>query len=134
VARLPVALVVYEAPHRVRAAVADLGRALGLERSLVVAREITKKFETITRMPLADASGWFVGDPNRERGEFVLLVDAPPVAQAVPGTAALDVRRLLAALVDELPPARAARVAAAATGLARDALYAQALSLKGERG
>ncbi len=55
----------------------QLAAALGGERSLVVAREITKKFETIAQMTLAEASAWFAADPNRERGEFVLLVDAP---------------------------------------------------------
>jgi len=134
VARLPVALVVYEAPHRVRDTVAHLGAALAGERVLVVAREVTKKFESITRTTLAEAPAWFDADPNHERGEFVLLVDAPPEHQAVPGESALDLRRLLVALVAELPPARAARVAAAVTGLPRDAIYAQALALKSERG
>lgn len=134
VARLPVALVVYEAPHRVRDTVAHLGAALAGERMLVVAREVTKKFESITRTTLAEAPAWFDADPNHERGEFVLLVDAPPEHQAVPGESALDLRRLLVALVAELPPARAARVAAAVTGLPRDAIYAQALALKSERG
>ena len=133
VARLPVALVVYEAPHRVRDTVAHLGAALAGERVLVVAREVTKKFESITRTTLAEAPAWFDADPNHERGEFVLLVDAPPEHQAVPGESALDLRRLLVALVAELPPARAARVAAAVTGLPRDAIYAQALALKSER-
>ena len=81
VAREPSALVIYEAPHRVGATVAELGAALGGDRSLVVARELTKKFETITQMTLAEAPEWFAADPNRERGEFVLLVDAP----AAPG-------------------------------------------------
>jgi 16S rRNA (cytidine1402-2'-O)-methyltransferase len=48
----------------------------------VVAREITKKFETITQMTLAEAPEWFAADPNRERGEFVLLVDAPVSRQS----------------------------------------------------
>jgi 16S rRNA (cytidine1402-2'-O)-methyltransferase len=64
----------------------------------------------------------------------VLLVDAPPKPEAVAGESAFDMRRLLAALIVELPPARAARVAAAATGLPRDAIYAQALALKAEQG
>jgi len=134
VAPLPVALVVYEAPHRVRATVAHLGEALGGERTLVVAREVTKKFESITQTTLGEAPGWFAADPNHERGEFVLVIDAPPDAELAAGDSAFDVRRLLTALVAELPPARAARVAAAATGLPRDALYAQALALKVERG
>lgn len=133
VARLPVALVVYEAPHRVRDTVAQLGEELGGERTLVVARELTKKFESITRTTLNEAPAWFAADPNHERGEFVLLVDAPPETEAIAGEPELDLRRLLTALVAELPPARAARVAAAATGLPRDAIYAQALALKSER-
>jgi len=63
----------------------------------------------------------------------VLLVDAPPAEEAAPAAGPIDARRLLAALVAELPPARAARVAAAATGLPRDVLYAQAMALKGDR-
>ena len=134
VARLPVALVVYEAPHRVRDTVAHLVEALGGERTLVVAREITKKFESITQTTLGEAREWFAADSNRERGEFVLLVDAPRAADAATGDSSIDAGRLLAALVEELPPARAARVAAAATGLPRAALYAQALALKAGRG
>ncbi|MET0682730.1 MAG: 16S rRNA (cytidine(1402)-2'-O)-methyltransferase [Casimicrobiaceae bacterium] len=133
VSREPCALVIYEAPHRVRATAAELGAALGGERSLVVAREITKKFETITQMTLAEAPDWFAADPNRERGEFVLLVDAPAEPAIVSLETPLDLRRLLTALVGELPPARAARVAAAATGLPRDMLYAEALALKAPR-
>jgi 16S rRNA (cytidine1402-2'-O)-methyltransferase len=129
VAALPAALVLYEAPHRVAATVAELAAALGPGRDLVVARELTKKFETIVRVPLADAPAWFAADENRTRGEFVLIVDvAAAAAEVAPASA--DVRRLLAALVAELPPARAARVAAAATGLPRAELYAQAMALK----
>jgi 16S rRNA (cytidine1402-2'-O)-methyltransferase len=129
-AKIDAALVVYEAPHRVRATVEELRNALGGERMLVVAREITKKFETISRTNLAEASQWLDEDANRERGEFVLLVDAP--ADRIRG-AAIDPRELLMALVDELPASRAARVAAAVTGLPRDTLYAHAVELKAGR-
>jgi 16S rRNA (cytidine1402-2'-O)-methyltransferase len=84
-------------------------------------------------MTLAEAPEWFAADPNRERGEFVLLVDAPAESAIVSADTPLDLRRLLTALVAELPPARAARVAAAATGLPRDMLYAEALALKAPR-
>jgi 16S rRNA (cytidine1402-2'-O)-methyltransferase len=67
-AAIPAALVFYEAPHRVRACVDDLLAVLGPDRILVVARELTKTFETIARMPLADAPAWFAADANRERG------------------------------------------------------------------
>ena len=133
VAHLPFALVVYEAPHRVRATIDHLTAALGGDRALVIAREITKKFETIARMTLTNAPGWFAADPNHARGEFVLLVDAPLHVAEGAGASERDAQRLLAALVVELSPARAARVAAAATGLPRERLYAQAIAIKGNR-
>ncbi|MBK6336384.1 MAG: 16S rRNA (cytidine(1402)-2'-O)-methyltransferase [Betaproteobacteria bacterium] len=132
VAALPsCALVCYEAPHRVRATVADLLGICGGTRELVVARELTKKFESITRLPLAEAAAWFDADANRERGEFVLVVDQAPPTPAPATAPGQDVRQLLRALVEELPPARAARVAAVATGLPRAELYALAVALKG---
>ena len=134
VAALPCALVCYEAPHRVRATVADLATACGGLRTLVVARELTKLHETIARVPLIEAPAWFAADANRERGEFVLIVDRAPDAGVEAHADVASARPLVAALLDELPPARAARVAAAATGLPRDALYSLALSLRGSDG
>ncbi len=116
---------VYEAPHRVRDTVVELIAMLGGARALVVAREITKKFETVTHLLLADAPAWFAAEANRERGEFVLIVDAPAAATRAPEAMTPETDRLLRALRAELPPARAARVAAAATGLPRNALYAR---------
>jgi 16S rRNA (cytidine1402-2'-O)-methyltransferase len=130
-ANLPAAIVLYEAPHRVRATVADLNAALGGDRALVVGRELTKAFETITRIPLGRADAWFSEDPNRERGEFVLIVDVLPAAQRIASeTLSRDAERWLVALLEELPPARAARVVAAAAGIGREAAYARALALK----
>jgi len=126
VASLPCALVLYEAPHRVRETVSELGSALG-PRTLVVARELTKVFETIARMPLESAPAWFDADVNRARGELVLIVDAAREPRMSPPA---DVERWLVELVRELPPARAARVVANVTGSARDQLYARALALK----
>jgi 16S rRNA (cytidine1402-2'-O)-methyltransferase len=132
-ASIPAALVFYEAPHRVRATADDMAAAFG-ERRLVVARELTKTFETIAAMPLPDAAAWFAADGNRARGEFVLIVDAPVECDTRPAMTP-DVGRWVAALVEELPPARAARVVANVTGVARDEAYALALKLsKGRKG
>jgi 16S rRNA (cytidine1402-2'-O)-methyltransferase len=127
IASWPVALVFYEAPHRIADTLGALAQALDGRRMVTVARELTKAFETIVTMPLADALAWLAADANRTRGEFVLIVDAP-IEQAA--GAAVDADRLLAALLEELPSARAARVAAAATDRPRDALYARALELR----
>ena len=129
---LPMAVVLYEAPHRVRATVAELAATLGGGRTLVIARELTKMFETIACMPLADGAAWLDADAHRQRGEFVLIVDAPAPAAEAPAALSADVERWLAALLEELPPARAARVAAAASRVPRAALYARALALKPE--
>ena len=130
VAALPLALVFYEAPHRVRATVGELAAALGPARDLVVARELTKLFETIARMPLAGADAWFAADANRERGEFVLIVDVAAGEHAETAALPPEADRWLRAVLQELPPARAARVIAAATDFSRDALYERALALK----
>ena len=129
IAAWPVALVFYEAPHRIAATLDELAAALDARRRLVIAREITKTFETLASIPLGTARSWLDEDANRARGEFVLIVDAPSKEGAA-GELSPDVHRLLAALVTELPPARAARVAAEATGVARDALYARAVALR----
>jgi len=129
-ARLPAAVVMYEAPHRVAATVGDIVASFGDTRALVVAREITKTFETVARMPLADAVAWFAGDANRLRGEFVLIVDAAEQEAAAPAALDETAERWLVALLAELPPARAARLVAAVTGVARDVVYARAMTLK----
>jgi 16S rRNA (cytidine1402-2'-O)-methyltransferase len=129
IAAWPLALVFYEAPHRVQATLGELASAFDAVRTLTVAREVTKTFETIASMPLSEAVQWVARDSNRSRGEFVLIVDAP-VAPEAAATLSADSERVLARLLRELPPARAARVAADITGVARDALYARALELR----
>ena len=128
---LALALVIYEAPHRVRETVEELAQWLEGTRTLVIARELTKKFESIAAMPLRRASEWLAGDSDRQRGEFVLIVDACPTANRSEAAGITpDVERWLALLAHELPPARLARIAAAATGIPRDILYARAQRLK----
>lgn len=132
-AKLPVALVFFEAPHRVASTVAWLAATLDGARRLVVARELSKVFESVASVALADAPEWFAADPDRRRGEFVLIVDAPAEDSGErTGSAALDdaALRVLSVLLDELPPSRAAHVAAALTGASRGALYARAIALR----
>jgi 16S rRNA (cytidine1402-2'-O)-methyltransferase len=125
----PCALVFYEAPHRIRATVDALAASLGPERRLVIAREISKRFETIHRCTLADGPAWVAADTDRQRGEFVLIVDAPEI---VMNTAADAHDPMLCVLLAELPLAQAVRVAASLTGAPRKRLYERALGLKRE--
>lgn len=120
------ALVFYEAPHRIEETLTDLAELLEPQRQIAIARELTKMFEQIARMPLAAAPGWLKDDENRKRGEFVLIVSAPPPPAGL-DAAALRVLRILAA---ELPTRQAAKLAAEITGQSKNALYEQALMLK----
>jgi len=121
----PHALVLYEAPHRILECVADLLDALGGERRLVIARELTKLHEAVRAMPLADASAWLAADANRQRGEFVLIVSGAPEVD----DDYAEARRVLAMLLAELPVRTAVKLAAAITGAPRNSLYAAALEL-----
>jgi len=122
-------LIVYESSHRIEDCVADLATTLGEQRRVCLARELSKRFEQSVRLPAAALLDWLRADANRSRGEFVLVIEgAPPAPRS-----AFDVESLLRALLRELPPARAARVAAELTGERRNALYSRALALNGER-
>ena len=130
--QLPAAMVFYEAPHRIQASVQDLLEVLGPERQVAFARELTKRFEELARMPLAQAQAWLAADSHREQGEYVVIVcPLEPLASAeldLEGAAAVDV--WLDALLEAVSVRDAARIAAKATGLARDTLYARALARK----
>ena len=132
-AALPSALVFYEAPHRIVETVVALARVFGGERTLVIARELTKLFETIHSCPLGEAENWLHGDPNRQRGEFVLIVSGAPSrrSEGLDG----EVERVLRVLLAEgLPVKQVARLAQAITGASKNALYERALALKTEPG
>lgn len=120
------ALVFYEAPHRVMETVGALVDLLEPQREIVIARELSKLFEQIERMPLADAPAWLAADANHQRGEFVLVVSGPPPREGMDA----ETERVLIALLAELPVKQAAKLAAEITGQPKNALYARALELK----
>ena len=121
---LPYTLVFYEAPHRVVECVEDMSAALGPERVLVIARELTKLFEQIHRCRLGEAAAWLRED--RERGEFVLIAEG---AAARSENAKLDWERVLTTLIAELPLAHAVKLTCKLTGAKKNAVYARALQL-----
>jgi len=127
-ATAPWAIVLFEAPHRIARTLADLYAALGA-RDVIIARELTKRFETIARVPLAEARAWVEADRDRARGEFVLVIEARPGQLEARGREP-DPRAVLAALLAELPLKQAVALAARITGERRNALYAMALDMK----
>jgi 16S rRNA (cytidine1402-2'-O)-methyltransferase len=119
-------LVFYEAPHRIEETVADLVALLEPEREIVVARELTKLFEQIVRLPLPAVPAWLAADENHRRGEFVLLVSAPPPRVGID----VESERVLKLLLAELPVKQAAKLASEITGASKNDLYRRALEIK----
>ncbi len=121
------ALVMYESPHRMRDTVGDLEHVLGGEREIVIARELTKMFETVHACRLGEAGAWLDADPHRLKGEFVLVVSGAPAQAEVEGE---DQDRVLGILLAQLPLKQAVQLAAQITGGKRNALYQRALEMK----
>ena len=121
-------VVFYESPHRITESIDDLAAVLEPDRTVVLGRELTKRFEQIHRCRAGDLPGWLAADSDRRRGEFVVAFDAAP-----PGPMqAQPVDALLRALCDELPVRQAARIAAQLTPMRANELYRRALELRGE--
>lgn len=122
----PRTLIFYEAPHRILECLEDMELVFGGERVALLARELTKTFETLNGLPLAELRAWVAGDSNQQRGECVVLVagwQAPEGEDAV----SADTLRVLDLLLKEMPLKRAAAVAAEITGVRKNLLYQVAL-------
>ncbi|OJW37100.1 MAG: 16S rRNA (cytidine(1402)-2'-O)-methyltransferase [Rhodanobacter sp. 67-28] len=116
----PRTIIFYESSHRVAESLADMRDVFGAEREAVLARELTKMFETVLGEPLAALAARVAADPDQQRGEHVILV----AGRGEEADARLaEGQRVFAILRDELPPAKAAKLAAAISGAPRKALY-----------
>ncbi|MGC9421697.1 16S rRNA (cytidine(1402)-2'-O)-methyltransferase [Vibrio sp.] len=111
----------YESPHRISESLRDMLEILGPDRQVVLARELTKTFETIQGLPLGELITWIEEDENRKRGEMVLLIHGHREEKndALPDQAL----RALAILTKELPLKKAAALAAEIYNLKKNALY-----------
>lgn len=121
-------LIFYESSHRIVASVADFGQALGGDRQLCIARELTKKFETIHSAPIAEALEWLQSDSDQQRGEFVLIAAGNTALQRE--EVQTSVEQVLETLLAELPLKQAVQLAAQITGHKKNELYQQALELQ----
>ncbi|PJI48974.1 MAG: 16S rRNA (cytidine(1402)-2'-O)-methyltransferase [Pseudomonas sp.] len=127
----PRTLIFYEAPHRVLECIEDMAAVFGDERPALLARELTKTFETLKGLPLGELREFVASDSNQQRGECVLLVAGKP---APVGDEAVDAQtlRVLDLLLAELPVKRAAALAAEITGARKNQLYQLALERQGK--
>lgn len=121
----PRTVLFYEAPHRIVDTLQDMVAVLGAEREVVLARELTKTFETIRLLPVAELLQWVQSDSNQQRGEMVLLVRG--VSRDRNDELSAEVLRIMAVLLDELPLKQAAALGAKLTGEKKNRLYQWAL-------
>ncbi|MCL1090408.1 16S rRNA (cytidine(1402)-2'-O)-methyltransferase [Shewanella profunda] len=117
----PRTLIFYESPHRIEHSLTTMAEVLGGDRHVVMAREVTKTFETFLSGPVADVLARVSTDPNQQKGEIVLMVHGYHIDddEAIP-TVAINTLKLLC---EELPLKKAAAIAAQIHGLKKNALY-----------
>ncbi|UCL88236.1 16S rRNA (cytidine(1402)-2'-O)-methyltransferase [Pseudomonas sp. HS-18] len=127
----PRTLIFYEAPHRVLECIEDMVAIFGDERPALLARELTKAFETLKGLPLRELREFVASDSNQQRGECVLLVAGKPAPE---GDETVDAHtlRVLDLLLAEMPIKRAAALAAEITGARKNQLYQIALERQGK--
>ena len=123
-------LIFYEAPHRIIEMLKDCQQVFGGQRKVVLARELTKTFETIHGDVLDELIPWVEADENQRKGEFVVLVQGAESRDSTEINA--EAERILLILLEELPVKQAAALAANITGLKKNALYQYALQLKSD--
>lgn len=120
-------MVFYDAPRRAIDTVDDIISALGEDRYIVLAREITKAFETIYGDTAANIKTWLESDANQQKGELVLIIEGK---KAVDNDISVEAKHTLKLLLAELPPKKACAITAEIYGLKKKALYDYALAQK----
>lgn len=120
-------LIFYEAPHRILETLQDIRDVFGPDREVVIAREITKTFETIKGNNVAALVDWVATDSNQQRGEIVLLVHGAPKQENEAITP--EQIHIMKVLLEELPVKQAASIGAKLTGLKKNFLYDWALQV-----
>ncbi len=121
-------LVFYESGHRIRESLRDMEQVFGPERPAVLARELTKLYETVLFRSLDELGRILDEDPDQHKGEFVLLVGG--AGERPEGRISSEGERILRILVDELPVKQAATLAARISGEKKNLLYQLAISLR----
>jgi len=121
-------LIFYESPRRILDTLSDMFEIMGAEREVVLARELTKLFETIHKAPLGELLAFVEEDENQRKGEIVLLVAGKPVVDAE--EVSLNVEKVLRILLADLPLKQAVSLASKLTEQKKNQVYQTALMLK----
>ena len=125
-------LVIYESPHRIVDCLADIAETAGAERPMTLARELTKRFETVIHGTVNEVLEFVQTDANQQRGEFVLVLGAPSttIDNDVMSAATVDLDKTILVLLQHLPVKTVARCTAELCGVTRKIAYDRALELQ----
>lgn len=121
-------MIFYESPHRVEATVADMIDVFGGQRKVVLARELSKLFETILSTTLIELEQIIADDPNQKKGEIVLIVEG--VNEASTEHSDIETENLLRLLLKELPLKKVVGIVVELTGQKKNHIYQQALDIQ----
>ncbi len=131
-AELDHTVVLYESPHRIVDCLADINEVFGDEHEICVARELTKKFETVTTGTVASVITQVTSDTNQQRGEFVVIIAGSGKANDSEGASLVSLDRTLGVLLEHLPIKVAAKAAADLFSVNKRDAYERALALQGK--
>ncbi|MFQ5469770.1 MAG: 16S rRNA (cytidine(1402)-2'-O)-methyltransferase [Gammaproteobacteria bacterium] len=120
-------LIFYETPHRIVASLMDMVAVFGPERCAVIARELTKRFETVRSSCLSDLVAWVANDADQQKGEIVVLIHGASGKVSRQEDAELD--RVLGILLDQLPVKQSVAMAVQLTGVKKNKVYEHAIRL-----
>lgn len=115
-------LIFYESTHRILDTLEDIETVLGADRYMVLAREITKTWETISGDTVSNLRQWLAEDPNRTKGEMVLIIEGKPKAEDDDSFNPQAIKALTL-IANELPLKKAAAIVAELYGYKKNALY-----------
>jgi probable S-adenosylmethionine-dependent methyltransferase, YraL family len=125
-------LVFYESPHRIVESLQAMAQVFGCDRQVVLAREITKAYETFLSATFSELQEMMAADANQLRGEMVVMVQGYVAPEQNDEALEPEVQHTMQVLMEELPVKQAAALASKLTGIKKNKLYKWALGKKAE--
>lgn len=123
----PRTMIFYESTHRLLDTLQDMQTIWGSDKQIVLAKELTKTWETIVNFSILDLINWLQEDSNRHKGEFVLIVEGNNKTADAIDPKAINTLKLL---LKELPLKKAAAITAEIYGLKKNQLYQLGLTFE----
>ena len=125
-------MIFYESPRRVLDTLTDMHDIMGAEREAVLARELTKLFETVHKAPLEELLDFVRQDQNQRKGEIVLLL-AGQKTENNSDLLSISRNEILQTLLADLPLKQAVSLTSQLTGEKKNHLYQKALTIKADQ-